>query len=688
MVNKKTALERITEFISTENLRPMKKWSTRFRSTGSENTSCGGDVLEMLKDVLNKKEKEKLVNNRHKHALKNLATFYRQFDRKKRHLLIRPLRKSMLNFSEIRRLKFPVSRKLRENCLDESERKKGGGNPISKDLLNSIDNFLREHSNVASNRLFLNRNHLDVNYGEVQNARYLEDGISELYKKFYFSNEVGRSTFYKYVKRNGEFKKAFRLTDICDYCEKGNHLKNKIQKYLKILNYDKNSLFDSIKIINDFELLGLELTSLVDAKTENIEENKARLELVKDLLSNLKDYEIVSFHKNIAKAQRIAYNKHHTSFDELKDKIMIEVDFKQKIVIGMSPRQVNSEYYSQISRTCLGFGVYFVSEKNEIETIYFDIIASDLCEDARAVVRGFRILRDQDFFKQIEKKSLIVWMDCGKHFRNCEVVGYLLKDLAKEKIHVNLNFFCEKHGKNQRDSHFSCISRFINAESLKRRLCSTKDIVEAINNGQLKANENSGKNIITIAYELDQQRDFYYSHNFPSNTSLTIQNIESYYNYRTIDLDFNLVTSILSNENQFLELKLRSNNRENITHDDYTVIEEEKIKDSVPNICHLRQKQLRVNCALNKIKENLISNNIETNTEFFNYFTFDSNQINNNDQSDQVNLKPIFCSDKNTRTKKPCNQCTESCSLPIEVLTNPNGYFIGQNDILEELMIH
>ncbi|RMZ93166.1 hypothetical protein BpHYR1_015867 [Brachionus plicatilis] len=67
-------------------------------------------------------------------------------------------------------------------------------------------------------------------------------------------------------------------------------------------------------------------------------------------------------------------------------------------------------------------------------------------------------------------------MDCGKHFRNCEVVGYLLKDLAKEKIHVNLNFFCEKHGKNQRDSTFSCISRFLNAESLKRRLCSTKDI--------------------------------------------------------------------------------------------------------------------------------------------------------------------------------------------------------------------
>lgn len=55
---------------------------------------------------------------------------------------------------------------------------------------------------------------------------------------------------------------------------------------------------------------------------------------------------------------------------------------------------------------------------------------------------------------------------------------------------VNLNFFCEKHGKNNRDSHFSCISRFIKKASLKKKLASTSDIVEAINIGQLLANQN------------------------------------------------------------------------------------------------------------------------------------------------------------------------------------------------------
>ncbi|RNA10826.1 hypothetical protein BpHYR1_046588 [Brachionus plicatilis] len=53
-------------------------------------------------------------------------------------------------------------------------------------------------------------------------------------------------------------------------------------------------VFSIVKnIINDFEFLGLELTSLVDAKTENIEDYKARLEstsLVDAKTENIEDY--------------------------------------------------------------------------------------------------------------------------------------------------------------------------------------------------------------------------------------------------------------------------------------------------------------------------------------------------------------------------------------------------------------
>ena len=65
----------------------------------------------------------------------------------------------------------------------------------------------------------------------------------------------------------------------------------------------------------------------------------------------------------------------------------------------------------------------------------FDIISANLAQDAKAAVNGFRILRNQEFFKNIEKNEYIVWADCGKHFRNSEILGYLLIELAEEKIH-------------------------------------------------------------------------------------------------------------------------------------------------------------------------------------------------------------------------------------------------------------
>ena len=75
---------------------------------------------------------------------------------------------------------------------------------------------------------------------------------------------------------------------------------------------------------------------------------------------------VLLFHKNVAHCQRLAYNKHHKNIEFLRDKKMIEIDYKQKIAIGMSPRQVSAEYYNQVLRSCLGnllkllFKLYFI----------------------------------------------------------------------------------------------------------------------------------------------------------------------------------------------------------------------------------------------------------------------------------------------------------------------------------------
>lgn len=69
---------------------------------------------------------------------------------------------------------------------------------------------------------------------------------------------------------------------------------------------------------------------------------------------DLKVLKALIFHKNIAHCQRIAYNDQHKNEDYLNGKLLIEIDFKQKIVIGMSPRQVSGEYYEQVLKSCLG----------------------------------------------------------------------------------------------------------------------------------------------------------------------------------------------------------------------------------------------------------------------------------------------------------------------------------------------
>ena len=67
--------------------------------------------------------------------------------------------------------------------------------------------------------------------------------------------------------------------------------------------------------------------------------------------------------------------------------------------------------------------------------VNFDIITNnDDPQDSASVVRALKLLRKQDFFKEIEQNSYIIWADCGKHFRNCQVVGYLFGDLSKENI--------------------------------------------------------------------------------------------------------------------------------------------------------------------------------------------------------------------------------------------------------------
>ncbi len=83
----------------------------------------------------------------------------------------------------------------------------------------------------------------------------------------------------------------------------------------------------------------------------------------------------------------------------------------------------------------VGFGVTYVDADGNIDTINFDIISNrDDKQDGYSSLRGFRILRCQDFFKKIDTKNYKIWADCGKHFRCSTITGYLFKELKMENI--------------------------------------------------------------------------------------------------------------------------------------------------------------------------------------------------------------------------------------------------------------
>ena len=108
----------------------------------------------------------------------------------------------------------------------------------------------------------------------------------------------------------------------------------------------------------------------------------------------------------------------------------------------------------------------------KIDCINYDLIYKGN-QKASTTVAAFKFLRQQEFFKKIEKKKLIIWSDTGPHFRCSEVVDYFMNQLSQEKISVSFNFFGDKHGKNSRDQHFSVVSNFLKYESFEKQLTST-----------------------------------------------------------------------------------------------------------------------------------------------------------------------------------------------------------------------
>ena len=180
-------------------------------------------------------------------------------------------------------------------------------------------------------------------------VRYLNCTLTEAYRSYKDNNEICFSTFCKYMEKR--YKKPHRLTDICRYYEHGLNLRKEILKHASELNYIQN-VFDD----KDDAKFGINTKNMLHF-FKNIEKSHRTIETI----VQIEDIVAIQFHRKIAKIQRDAYNKNKKDIRTLQNSLLIEVDFKQKIVIGSSPRQVSTEYYNQIQKSFLGNYITFVS---------------------------------------------------------------------------------------------------------------------------------------------------------------------------------------------------------------------------------------------------------------------------------------------------------------------------------------
>jgi len=100
-------------------------------------------------------------------------------------------------------------------------------------------------------------------------------------------------------------------------------LKREITNLIINSDYDSTSVksFDSTKLLEFFE-------------------QPSRKTQFAEAISMIKDYQEVEYHKSVADMQRASYNKDCKDFKKLSHKVLIEFDFKEKIIVGIGPREV------------------------------------------------------------------------------------------------------------------------------------------------------------------------------------------------------------------------------------------------------------------------------------------------------------------------------------------------------------
>ena len=171
----------------------------------------------------------------------------------------------------------------------------------------------------------------------------------------------------------------------------------------------------------------------------------------------------------------------------------------------------------------------------------------------------------------------------------------------------------------------------------------------------------------------------------PENFFVKVLHLESYYNYRTIGNNFEIVSSILSNNDYCKQNGIKNLGKKRVA---YIAAEEIKCTKSDVHYVNIHNKKNRVFAALAQIKND--NKDKITDVDFINQIEFGINIEQENEENEiSLRTKPLFCRVELDKTKKKpaCSECNSICSFTMEDLLDPQ-HGIGLEDLKLELVRH
>jgi hypothetical protein len=223
----------------------------------------------MLIDILNKNEIN-LIAEKYINVLKDMSTVINENSvvrPKNKHHFIRPLRSNGFSQTDINQLGMKCGDKLWRSCLQRKPRHLGGRPSLGKDAIKEMNLHMESISSIAPNRivsrpLYLKRDPVVFNKKikvgrTISGLCYRHTTFVEAFRQFKqkqnssleqrnIINNLKFCSFYKSLRKN--YKKPFRKSDLCQYCEFGKDTIKEIEKFIKLRNLGFKKEFNSYNL--------------------------------------------------------------------------------------------------------------------------------------------------------------------------------------------------------------------------------------------------------------------------------------------------------------------------------------------------------------------------------------------------------------------------------------------------------